>query len=133
MENGKTILVVEDEKALLNVICSRLSKFGFNVLTATSVEEGMKINSEWKNIDAIWLDHYLPNGKTGLDFVAYLFKSGGVRIPIFIVTNSEDPAHQKEYAETGMVKGYYLKPNYRLDEIIQQIINHLSASQASEK
>ena len=87
-KDKKIILVIEDERALLKAIKMKLEKNNFHVITSRSVEraftppiEDVTISSvkialehleKLEQVDAIWLDHYLPGEKTGLDFVAKL-------------------------------------------------------------
>lgn len=126
----KTILVVEDEKPLLEVIARRLEKSGFSVIAVRAVDQAWAIEEKWSAIDAIWLDHYLPHRKTGLDFVAFMYKHDK-KIPIFVVTNSESVEQRKQYKKSGLVKGYFIKADYRLDEIIKEIKKHLASGNSS--
>ena len=146
----RTILVVEDEKALLSVVNSKLLKDGFNVITARSVDQvfsaglsekgldtitSLTINQaldyleNLKNIDAIWLDHNLLGKESGLDLVVRLRANGKQlkKIPIFVVSNSENPETIQSYLDLGKTK-YYVKSNHRLDEIINDIHSFLADS-----
>lgn len=139
----KTILVIEDERALLNVVNTRLEKKGFGVITARSVDEVFNANLEknglgiiaastikqaldyledLEQIDAIWLDHNLLGKENGLDFVKKLKANSGRwnKIPIFVVSNTEGSKVIKSYVNLGVSK-YYIKSNHRLDEIIKDI------------
>jgi DNA-binding response OmpR family regulator len=143
----KTILVIEDERPLLEVVNSRLEKKGFNVMTARSVDEVFNAGLEKKGIgviaassirqaleylqnleeiDAIWLDHNLLGKENGFDLVKKIKANGGrwKKIPIFVVSNSEGAETIKSYATLGVSK-YYVKSNHRLDEIIKDIDLHL--------
>src|ERR1035437_2641944 len=137
----KTILVVEDERPLLEVVNMRLKKNGFGVMTARSVDQVFNANLQkndlgiiaatsikqaldylenLEQIDAIWLDHNLLGKENGLDFVKK-FKSNGGRlstVPIFVVSNTEGSETVRSYVNFGISK-YYIKSNYRLDEIIK--------------
>lgn len=139
----KTILVIEDERPLLNVVNSRLAKRGFGVITARSVDEvfnagldqeGLGIIAaksieqalayleDLEKIDAIWLDHNLIGRENGLDFVKKLKANGGrwKKIPIFVVSNTEGSKVIQSYVKLGVSK-YYVKSNHKLDEIIKDI------------
>jgi CheY-like chemotaxis protein len=143
LQTKKSILVIEDERALLDVVQSRLIKRGFSVVTARSVdqvfnatleENGMGIIAassieqalvyleNLENVDAIWLDHNLVGKENGLDFVKK-FKANGGRwqnIPIFVVSNTEGVDTIESYINLGVSK-YYIKSNHKLDEIIRDI------------
>ena len=139
----KSILVIEDERALLDVVNKRLGKKGFEVITARSVDEvfnatlddnGLGIISvssiqqaldyleDLENVDAIWLDHNLLGKENGIDFVKKLKANGGKwqNIPIFVVSNTEKSGTIQSYVDLGVSK-YYIKSNHKLDEIIADI------------
>jgi DNA-binding response OmpR family regulator len=139
----KTILVIEDERPLLEVVNTRLGKKGFEVITARSVDEVFNANlkkndlgiiaassikqaleylTNLEKIDAIWLDHNLLGKEDGIDFVKKLKANRGrwKKIPIFVVSNTESSATIKSYVNLGVNK-YYVKSNHRLDEIIDDI------------
>jgi len=139
----KTILVIEDERALLNVINSKLEKSGFEVITARSVDQvfspefdhkdqsevsirtitqALDFLSNLKTVDAIWLDHNLLGKENGLDLVVKLKANGGQwkKIPIFVVSNTENPETIQSYLDLGK-STYYVKSNHRLDAIISDI------------
>jgi CheY-like chemotaxis protein len=151
--NKKTILVIEDERPLLEVVNTRLEKKGFGVMTARSVDQvfnaglekkGLGIVSastiqqaleyleDLKKIDAIWLDHNLLGKENGLDFIKKLKANGGrwKKIPIFVVSNSEGSETIKSYLTLGVSK-YYVKSNHKLDEIIKDI--HVSLDKVKRK
>lgn len=122
----KTILVVEDEKPLLNAIKIKLEKNDFNVVTAKSAEEATgHLEGSEKKIDVIWLDHYLLGRENGLDLVVKL-KNDQERknIPIFVVSNTASSDKVSSYISLGVDK-YYTKADYRLDKIINDIIRNL--------
>ena len=145
----KTILVIEDERSLLDVVNSRLQKKGFGVMTARSVDEvfnagleaegvgiiaassikkALEYIQDLEKIDAIWLDHNLIGKENGFDLVKKIKANGGrwKKIPIFVVSNSEGVDIVKSYVRLGVNK-YYIKSNHRLDDIIKDIHLHLGA------
>ena len=122
----KTVLVLEDEKPLLNAITKKLNKHGFNVLSARSVGQAVEYleDKDIEHIDAIWLDHYLLGERNGLEFVAFVKndKSKWKKIPIFVVSNTATPDKVQSYLELGVSK-YHTKSDVRLDTVIQEIQN----------
>lgn len=144
----KTILVIEDERPLLEAINAKLEKNGFKVIAARSVEEAFNANlkknklgiitidsieraldylESLERVDAIWLDHHLLGNEDGLDFVKKFKANGGRwnKIPVFVVSNAASPKTIKSYMNIGVSK-YYVKSDHRLDEIIADIERHLS-------
>lgn len=124
---NKIILVVEDEKPLLEAIDLKLKKSGFDVITARTVEEGKNYVNSLEKIDAIWLDHYLMGKEDGLDFVAWCKEDDNKckQVPIFVVSNTASPDKVATYLSLG-VNDYYVKANYRLDQIIEAILQKIS-------
>jgi hypothetical protein len=69
----------------------------------------------------IWLDHYLLGDKDGIDF-AHAVKANDAwkMVPMYVVSNTASNDKVAIYNELG-VKGYYVKADHRLDEIIADI------------
>lgn len=107
MSTGK-ILVVEDEKDILELITYNLTKNGFEVNGVTSGEQALKIaRSDWP--DLVVLDLMLP-GVEGLD-VCRLMKGDAKtkNIPIVIVTAKAEEADIVTGLELG-ADDYITKP-----------------------
>lgn len=122
MERKKIlVLVVEDEEILLSLIEKKLERENFEVVGARTAEDAIKILEGQKNINIIWLDHYLLGDKTGLDFVAKIKKHKEWKnIPIFVVSNTAGPDKRQIYIKLGITK-YYIKADYHLDQIIDDV------------
>ena len=88
----------------------------------------MEYLEEVGSFDAIWLDHYLPGERTGLDLVAKLKSKGSKwrKIPIFIVSNTASNNNVKSYLRLGVTK-YCVKAGHRLDEISSDIKSFLDS------
>jgi len=99
---AKNILVVEDEKPLLEVIKIKMEKCGCSVVTARSVEQAIEYLKDGMKVDIIWLDHYLLGKENGMDLVAKLKAEGSEwkDIPIFVVSNtaSDDKGRRTKYS-----------------------------------
>lgn len=122
-KENKTILVLEDEKPLLEAIKLKLEKGGLDVVTSRTVEQAKQYATDLPKIDAIWLDHYLLGKENGLDFVAWCKGDENTKcksIPIFVVSNTATPDKVSTYLSLG-AKEYFIKSNYSLCEIIDQI------------
>jgi CheY-like chemotaxis protein len=91
---------------------------------ATSSQEALDALSAAGQVDAIWLDHYLLNKETGLDFLKLMKKNEKWKsLPIFVVTNSVDDKKVQSYYLMGIEK-YYVKAENSLDTIIEDIDCH---------
>ena len=104
----KTILVVDDEKDLLDLIEYNLKKEGFNVLRAENGEEGIEVAKEHKP-DLVLLDIMMPK-MDGLEAVQIMRKDKDLRnTPIIFLTARSDEKTEVE----GLNKGgddYITKP-----------------------
>lgn len=121
-----TALVLEDERPLLEAIRAKLTIEGFEVVSARSVEEAWNHLGSVSNINVIWLDHYLLGKENGVDFVAKLKNDEKLKnIPIFVISNTAGPDKVSSYIQLGIEK-YYIKADYRLDQIIGDIKATLS-------
>jgi CheY-like chemotaxis protein len=122
----KTILVLEDEKPLYEVIKSKFETEGINIIAARSVNQALEYLKKGVKINGVWLDHYLLGKENGLDFAAKIKqkKSTWKNLPIFVVSNTVSPEKVQEYLKLG-VKKCYTKTDFRLDKIINDIIKFL--------
>lgn len=119
------ILVIEDERPLLEAIRLKLEKNGLTVVSTRTAEGAWNFLNDLKNIDVIWLDHYLLGQENGLDLVAKIKNNKTLKnIPIFVVSNTASTEKVKTYINFGVNK-YYTKSNYRLDQIIGDIKDYL--------
>ncbi|MBO6522985.1 MAG: response regulator transcription factor [Balneolaceae bacterium] len=104
----KTILVVDDETDLLDLIEYNLKKEGFQVLKAENGEEGIAIAKE-NQPDLVLLDIMMPK-MDGLEAVEIMRKDDDLkRIPIIFLTARSDEKTEVE----GLNKGgddYITKP-----------------------
>src|SRR5690606_6960488 len=97
---ASTILVVEDEPAIQELISVNLSFAGHKVLRALDAEQAkVLINAELR--DLILLDWMLP-GSTGLNLARNLRSSERTRdIPIIMLTAKSSEADKVEGLESG--------------------------------
>lgn len=125
-----TVLVVEDERPLLEAVKKKLELNDFEVITARTVTQALGYLEDVKAVDVIWLDHYLLGRETGLDFVAKLKaeNSPWKKIPVFVVSNTASPEKVESYLRLGVDK-YYTKSDYRLDQMIGDIKKYLKEHQ----
>lgn len=120
-KDKKIILVIEDERPLLEAIKIKLESSGFDVVTATTPTQGLNMLRDLPHIDAMWLDHYLSANESGLDFLTEVKKSDEWKnIPVFSVTNTASADYKFSYLKLGVAK-YYVKADMRLEEIAKDI------------
>ena len=117
----KTILVVEDDKALNQAVVFKLKRKGYNPVSVFTAEDAMKVLEDGaEKIDFIWLDILLP-GMSGLDFLKLIRENQRLKdkkVAIVSVSGGDDK--QKEAKDLGVVD-YIIKSNYNLNDIIEMV------------
>ena len=117
MEIGEmTILIVDDEKSILDVMRSYLSTRGYSTLTATSGEEAADILDE-KTVDLVLTDIKMP-GISGVDLLK-IVKEKDASIPVIITTGFPTIDTAIEALKLGAYD--YLTKPFHLEEIAEKI------------
>jgi len=115
----KTILIIEDDKFLRELIAQKLIKEGFEISEAVDGEEGIKKVKEEKP-DLVLLDLILP-GIDGFEVLSRMREESTLTsIPVIILSN----LGQKEDVEKGLKLGavdYLIKAHFTPGEIIDKI------------
>lgn len=115
----KTILVIEDDKYLREVLTEKLKKEGFAVLEAVEGETGLALTVE-KKPDLVVLDIILPL-LNGFDYLEMKLKNAAIeKIPVIILSN----LGQKEDVERGMklgAKDYMVKAHFTPNDLIAKV------------
>ncbi len=128
----KTILVVDDEKDLLDLIEYNLKKEGFQVLKAENGEQGITLAKQSKP-DLVLLDIMMPK-MDGLEAVEIMRKDEDLkRIPIIFLTARSDEKTEVE----GLNKGgddYITKPisTTKLISRIKAVMRRFDETQEAE-
>ncbi len=116
-----TVMILEDERPLLEVVQLKLEGNGFDVITARSVAQAVDFLTHMEHIDAVWVDHYLLGTEDGIGFVALLKEHPAWRLlPVFVVSNADEEDTRKDYLAFGVDK-YYVKADTRLDDIVADL------------
>lgn len=122
----KKILIVEDDKFMLNACRVRLQKAGFEVRTATNGKQAMEVLGEFIP-DLILLDLILPI-KDGFTVLEELKASEAYEsIPVLITSS----LGQKEDIERGMALGatdYIPKASLTLENLVAKVNSLLISS-----
>jgi two-component system phosphate regulon response regulator PhoB len=124
------ILVIEDERALVEVLTINLEREGFEVFLATDGMEGLR-QAQLKLPDLIVLDLMLPL-KSGLEVCRELKLSPKTReIPVVMVTAKAEESDQLVGFATG-ADDYVTKP-YSMKVLIQRIKKEIRRAQSQEE
>ena len=116
MEQKKRVLIVEDEKNIVDIIRFNLDREGFDVLEAYDGEAGLELARREKP-DLILLDVMLPK-MIGFD-VCRLLRGEGDNVPVIILTAREEEEDKVLGLELG-ADDYITKP-FSMRELIARV------------
>ena len=120
----KRILVVDDERPLVELLSHRLKSWGYEVLAATNGEEGLRV-AEAERPDLVLLDIRMP-GMNGREMCARLRSRRELsQIPVIFLTALGMP-DQIEEAFLAEPDDYIVKP-FKPGELKDRIQNCLMA------
>lgn len=113
---GKTVLIVEDEQNIVDILSFNLSREGYDTLEAYDGPTGLQLALE-QNPDLILLDLMLP-GMNGFDVCAKIRESGS-SIPIIMLTAREEEEDKVMGLELG-ADDYITKP-FSMRELLARV------------
>jgi CheY-like chemotaxis protein len=75
MPRGETILVIDDEVAVLSVMEMMLKRGGYSVITAASAQQALNLFTDWPNleVDLLLVDFVLPD-MNGVDLTRRIWE-----------------------------------------------------------
>ncbi len=116
---SKKVLIVEDDTFLKNLASTKLTKEGFEVLPAGSVEE-LNTILESHTPDIILLDLLLP-GTDGFGILKKIRENLKLtETPVIIFSNLSDEKDIAQAKELG-ANHFMIKSNFTLDEIVSKV------------
>ena len=116
MDEKKTVLIVEDEKSIVDILRFNLEREGYRTLTAYDGETGLRTALE-KDPDLILLDVMLPK-MIGFD-VCQALREKGRNVPVIILTAREEEADKVLGLEIG-ADDYITKP-FSMRELMARV------------
>jgi two-component system CheB/CheR fusion protein len=103
LDSRPSVLVVEDDPAVLNATRMLLKVAGYDVATAASLEEALRAARERKDLGLLITDYHLGSGETGLDVIASLRAVLGPDLGVVLVTG-DTTSSAKELAHDDRVR-----------------------------
>ena len=116
MEQKKRVLIVEDEKSIVDILRFNLEKEGYAALTAYDGEAGLD-QALKENPDLILLDVMLPK-MNGFD-VCRILREKGSSVPVIILTAREEETDKVLGLEIG-ADDYITKP-FSMRELMARV------------
>lgn len=119
----KKLLIVEDEKVLMEMYLAKFNKQDLTILSANSAEQGFAIAKKEKP-DLILLDILLPMG-SGIDLLEKIRKDEDIKdTKVLTFSNYDELDTKKRALELGSID-YLIKTNYTPNQIFKIIQNIL--------
>jgi DNA-binding response OmpR family regulator len=119
----KKILIIEDEKALLDILSDKLEREGFDVSGAGDGEEGLEKMRQEKP-DLILLDIIMPK-IGGMEVLEVMHGDGQLKnIPVIIISNSGQPVEIEKAKGLG-ARDFLIKADFDPKEVVDKVHNML--------
>lgn len=123
----KKILLIEDDKNLIEMYETAFELEGFEVEKALNGDEGLKVLAKKEKPDIILLDILMP-GMNGFSFLKEVKKKKTLKsIPVLLLTNLGESTidMNRELAFVLGIEGYLIKAKNNPDQVIARIKNIL--------
>ena len=121
-ESRLKVLLVDDEKLLLDLYRRRFEMNGFDVFTATDPEEVLKTLRAGYKPDVILFDITMPAQISGYEFLEHIKKEklGAKKCLYIALTNEGQDGEKKRIAELG-ADDHIMKSNFSPAEIVAHV------------
>ncbi len=117
---AKKILIIEDEKVLLDLLEKRMKAEGYEVIIAFDGEDGIKKAREYSP-NLILLDIVMPK-KDGFEVMEELAADQELKkIPVIIVSNSGQPVEIERVKKLG-AKDWLIKTEFDPKEVVDKVV-----------
>ncbi len=121
MEKGTTIIIVDDDKFLLDMYAVKFGEHGFNVETFHSGELALEKIRKGTKAKAILMDIVMP-GMTGLELLETIQKEELCKeIAIVVLSNQGEDVDIQKAKDLG-ADGYIVKASTIPSEVLEQTI-----------
>ena len=129
----KTLLLVDDEPAILNSLKRMLRHSDYNILTANSGAEALETLQKNNNIQVVLTDYRMPN-MTGAELLSEIKKRFSTVIGL-ILSGHSDHDILLEVINSGIVYKFLTKPwnNKELSNTVEQAFDQYNLLQSQNK
>ncbi|TWA84458.1 response regulator receiver domain-containing protein [Azospirillum brasilense] len=101
-EASRLVIVVDDDRSIVEGLALLLEAWGYDVLTALSLNElAQRLPQAPGRPGLVLADHFLPAGGTGAQAVEMVRAHVGATVPALILTGDTMPERQVEAAAMG--------------------------------
>jgi DNA-binding response OmpR family regulator len=119
MSTKQKILLIEDDKMLLEMYTAKFTREGFDISTAENGSEGLKAAREMKP-DMVLLDIIMPK-LDGFATLKEIRKDEGIKdVPVILLTNLGQDQDIQKGKDLG-ADDYFVKANHTPTEIVEKV------------
>ncbi len=98
----ETVLIIDDEEVIRNLMLTSLSRFGYRVLVASGGEEGLKLYTMFQNdINLVMIDYGMPQMDGAKVF--QLLKSLNPQVKAILFSGANQRKHMKKLIDEGAI------------------------------
>jgi len=120
----KKVLIIEDEKIMLDLLVKKLRSHGYKVSSAMDGQEGLRLLKEENNPDLILMDLIMPK-MDGLSVMKEIQKDEELKkIPLIVISNSGQPVELDKIKELGAID-WLIKTEFNPQELLEKIKKQL--------
>lgn len=124
----KKVLVAEDDPSLSQILSSRLTKAGVEVVKARDGEEALKVIRDTKP-DLVLLDLILPGKYDGFEVLQKIQEDPTLDSrPVVIISNLGQESDVQKVRQLGAVE-YFVKAKTSIDDLVNKIKGILGYTQ----
>lgn len=128
-DNGKTVLIVEDDNLLLLTLTHQFESAGYTVVTALDGESGIRAFDS-HHPHAVVMDVMMPK-KDGIQMIeAIRTEHPEDRTPFIILSNANDMDYVARAMEMGTA-AYLVKSDRQIDSIVKLVDEKLGITRAA--
>ena len=121
-----TVLVIDDEKSVREVVQEILGSEGIEVITAVNGQTGVTIYQQRRHeIDLILLDLSMP-GMSGVETYAHL-RQINPNVPIVLTSGYSETESLSRFKKDNRLSGFIQKP-FHMRTLIRTVYTHLPES-----
>ena len=118
------ILIVDDDKLVVDTLKKRFDNWGMIVYTANTAVEAKSVLDK-VTPEVVILDLILENDESSQNILNYMKSQDRLRgIPILVLTNLDQPEMKNLLLSQG-VKEYIVKGTLTLDQIYDKVMSYL--------
>jgi DNA-binding response OmpR family regulator len=119
-----SILIIDDDKLIVNTLEKRFSSFDIDVKTAQTASEAKHLLEKFRP-DALILDLLLTTEDGSMSILDFIQSKIGLQnIPVIVLTNLDKPELKEMLLSQG-VKEFLAKGQLSLDEIYSKVMGYL--------